>query len=167
MEGRARMTFRVLALAALLMLVLVVGACGDSDDDGGDGKAAASQSRDGVDPASFDDSPTGQLRLSYAQFIDAFYGKDAQEACGLMSRRMQQKLASEMKRKRDRTCEARLDAYFQGGDQPAKDRPKVVRIKFDGERALAVTQVKGSAKYPIPFVKQDGKWRIDGGWFSG
>jgi hypothetical protein len=165
MEGEIRLRFHVLALVALLTLALGVAACGDSDDDSGGDANAAAQARDRVDPADFDNTPDGQLRLSYAQFVDAFYRKDPQTACDLMTRGMQSKLAKEMRKRK--TCEARLKVHFESGGKLKKERPRIVRIKFKGSRAMAVTQVKGSARYPIPFAKQEGKWKINGGWTDG
>lgn len=161
MEGDFRLRLRMMALAALLVLALGAAACGD-DDDGGDGNATA-KAQDGVDPAAFDDTPDGQVRLSYAQFVDAFYDKDARASCALMTKKTQRAVAANG----NGGCEAGLKNYFTSGSELVKDRPRIVRLKITGSRAVAITQVKGSARYPVPFVKQDGKWKVNGGWTVG
>jgi hypothetical protein len=167
MDGDVRLRFRIFALAAVLALTLGAAACGDDDDggDAGDGgsKPAASTSQGGVDPAAFDDTPDGRVRLTYAQFVDAFYDKKARESCALMTRKTQRQVAANG----SGDCEAGLESYFKGGSTLVKDRPRIVRLKVTGSRAVAITQVKGSAKYPVPFVKQGGEWKINGGWSTG
>ncbi|HYI99578.1 MAG TPA: hypothetical protein VEX36_07890 [Thermoleophilaceae bacterium] len=164
MEGDVRSRFRIFTLLALLALALGAAACGDDDDGGEDGasKPAASTSQDGVDPADFDNTPDGQVRLVYAQFVDAFYDKKVSETCALMTARTQKDVATGTG-----SCEAGLRNYFKGGSTVVKDRPRIVRLKITGSRAVAITQVKGSARYPVPFAKQDGQWKVNGGWTSG
>lgn len=158
MEGDVRLRFYVMALAALLVLVLGAAACGDDDDGGGDGNAAA-QAQRGVDPADFDKTPDGQVRLAYAQFVEAFYGKDVRTSCAMMTDRTKRQVAAGAA-----SCETGLRSYFKSGSTLVKDRPRIVRLKVTGSRAVAITQVKGSARYPVPLVKQGGEWKIAGGW---
>jgi hypothetical protein len=165
MEGQIRLRFHMLVLVALLALVLGAAACGDSDDDGGGDANASAQSKRGVDPADFAKTPDGQLRLSYARFVDAFYKGDSEMACDMLTSGMQKKLAAEMRKRK--TCEARLDLHFKTGGKLTKERPRILRIKFNGSRAMALTQVKGSARYPIPFARERGEWRVAGGWSNG
>ncbi|HYI99591.1 MAG TPA: hypothetical protein VEX36_07955 [Thermoleophilaceae bacterium] len=154
------------ALVAVLVLALGAAACGDddgdSDGDGGGNAAAQTQSEDKLDPASFDNSPEGQVEAAHAEFINVFYSKDAERICALSSRKAQR----EWKAKLD-SCEAGVDAFFKGISSLAKDKPRIVKVRISGNRALAQTRVKGSQVYPAPFVKEDGKWKVDGGGAAG
>jgi hypothetical protein len=169
MEGDVLLRFRVVALAASLILALGAAACGDDESEGGDGDGkAAAKSQEGVDPAAFDDTPDGQVRLTYAQFVDAFYDKDARASCALMTTKTQRDVATNApKGKGKGDCEAGLENYFTSGGKLAKDRPRIVKLEITGSRAVAITQVKGSARYPVPFAKQDGRWKVNGGWTAG
>jgi hypothetical protein len=162
MDRGDRLGFRAAALVALLMLALGAAACGDDDGDGdgnaGGAAAAQTQSEDKLDPASFDNSPEGQVEAAHAEFINVFYTKDADRICALSSSKAQR----EWRGKLD-SCEAGVNAFFKGISSLAKDRPRVVKVRISGNRALAQTKVKGSQVYPAPFVKEDGKWKIDGG----
>lgn len=156
-----RWRLRVAALMALLVLALGTASCGDDDADDGDGGAAAntqSQSQDEVDPASFDDSPEGQIRALHAAFINAFYDKDVETVCDLTTRKGQRLWARGAK-----SCEDGLKKFYDSVSGLGKNRPRVLKVRIDGQRALATTQVKGNDVYPVQFRKQSGEWKMDAG----
>lgn len=157
-----RLRYRAAALAALLVLGLGAASCGDDDDDGGDGgngrAAAQTQSQGDVDPASFDNTPEGQIRALHARAVNAIYSKDPERICQLSSDSAQRKW-----RGKNDSCEEGVKAYYKSIQSLSKDRPRIVKVRIQGSRALAQTRVKGSNIYASPFVKEDGEWKLDAG----
>jgi hypothetical protein len=155
-----RWGLRLAALMALLVLALGAASCGGDDgDDGDDGAAAKAQSQGEVDPASFDDSPEGQIRALHARFINVFYDKDLETVCDLTTRKGKRQWAEGPAT----SCEDGLKRFFDSVSGLAKNRPRVLRVRIDGDRALATTRVKGSQVYPVQFRKEDGEWKMDAG----
>lgn len=151
-----------MALLALLVLALGVVACGDDDGDsgGGGGNAAAQgQSQDSEDPVPVDNSPEGQIRAAHIEFIDVFYKKEPGPICDLLSRKGQREWIT----KTAKTCEAGVKEFFGGIAGLAPNKPKIIDVRIDGKQALAKTRVKGSSVYPVPFIKEDGVWKINAG----
>jgi hypothetical protein len=157
----ARLKLRFMALLALLVLALGATACGDDDGDGGGGgnAAAQGQSQDGEDPVPVDNSPEGQIRAAHTKFIDVFYEKEPGPICDLLSRKGQR----EWRTKTAKTCEEGVAEFFKSISGLAKNKPKVTGMRIDGNQALVKTRVKGSSTYPVPFIKEDGEWKINAG----
>jgi hypothetical protein len=155
-----RWGLRIAALMALLVLALGAASCGGDDGDDGDGGAAAStQPQDEVDPASFDNTPEGQIRELHAKFINVFYEKDVETVCDLTTRKGQRQWAKGPAK----SCEDGLTKFYDSVSGLAKNRPRVLKVRIDGNRALATTRVKGSQNYPVQFRKEDGEWKMDAG----
>ena len=159
---RDRLGYRVAALAALLVLALAGASCGD-DDDGGDGSenggaVAQAPSQGDVDPASFDSSPEGQVRAAHARIVNAIYSEHPERICQLSSA----KARREWRGKSD-SCEEGVKIYYDSIQSLDKNRPRIVKVRISGSRALAQTQVKGSNIYDSPFVKENGEWKLDAG----
>jgi hypothetical protein len=160
----ARLGLRLIALLALLMLALGAASCGDDDDDGGNGgggdAAAQGQSQDdGGDPVPVDNSPEGQIRAAHTKFIEVFYEKDPGPICDLLSRKGQRDWTT----KKAKTCEEGVESFFNNIQDLGKKRPRITDVRVDGNQALANTRVKGSAVYPVPFIKENGEWKINAG----
>lgn len=152
--NRGRYSFaRGAGLLVMLALALGAASCGDSEDADGGGDAAAAERKQ-----VFANTPDGRIRATYADFVDVFYERDAQAICDLMTQRTQRELAKQMRK--DKSCKSRVGFYFDNGSRPVKDKPKILRIKIKGSRAVAVTQVKGSRRYPVSFAKEDGEWKL-------
>ena len=157
---RVRWGSRVAALAALLVLALGAASCGDDDDGGGDaGASAQSQSQGALDPASFDDSPEGQVRAAHARMVNVVYSEHPERLCEFSSRKAQREWISG---KAD-SCEEGVKTFYDTLQKLSKDRPRVLKVRIQGRRALARTQVKGSNVYSSVFVKEDGEWKLDKG----
>lgn len=146
---------RLLALLATVALALGAAACGDSDDDNG-GAAAQGQSQNG-DQAPVDNSPEGQIRATYAKYTDTFYTKDPEAICAMLGQKAQRQWAG----KTDKTCEAGIKRFFGAGATLGKNRPYLVKIRINGQQALATAKTKTSNTYPVPMVKENGEWKIN------
>jgi hypothetical protein len=157
MHDRSR--YRAAALAALLALALGAASCGD-DDDGGDSGGAAAQTRQQgeLDPASFDNTPEGQIRAAHARYVNIVYSDHPERICQFSSA----KAKREWRGKAD-SCEEGVKAYYDAGLGLSKDKPRVLKVRIDGPRAVAHTQVKGSNVYTSKFLKEDGQWKLDQG----
>jgi hypothetical protein len=161
MTGRGgRWSPRGVLLVALLATTLGAAACGDDGD--GDKATAQGQGegqpRETGDAAPVGNTPEAQIRTAHEEFIKAFYSKDAESICSLLSRKGQRQW-----RKNAKTCEEGVKQFFGSIQGLGERKPKVIGVRVDGSRALARTQVKGSDVYPVPFIKEDGEWKIDAG----
>jgi hypothetical protein len=156
-EGDGRRRHRALALLAVLVLALGAVACGD-DGDGGDSPNA--QGGDGETTA-VDNSPEGQIRSTYASFVDTFYGKDATAVCESLTASARKRVGRD-----HQGCEKRFQTLFDSTTL-GRNKPYVVHLRVDGPRALALVKTKTSNRYPVPFQKENGEWKLDGGWGGG
>lgn len=149
-NGLARL--RALTLLAVMVLALGVAACGDDDDGNTSNAAQKSES------TTVDNSPEGQIRSTYAGFIETFYGKDAKDVCERLTASARKRVGRGYK-----GCEQRFETFFKTANF-GKNKPYVVKLRLDGPRALAFVKTKTSKQYPVPFQKENGEWKLDGGW---
>jgi hypothetical protein len=145
---------RLSAIAAAAVLAAGAGACG-SDDDGDGGDAAGTPASAAAGGAGSGGGPEGQLRAAYAKFTDSVYSTDYAAACAQMTARHRKEIVGDL------DCASGLRTLFRG-EPPRGERPKVVSLKIDGNRATLRTKSEDSFKpYPIEFVKQDGEWKVN------
>lgn len=148
-----RTKLRALALLAALTMALGAAACGDDDDGGGDSSNVAQEAE-----TTFDNSPEGQIKQAYSDFVDLFYSKRPAEVCGQLTQSAAKRMG-----KGFGGCEKRLAIYFKESNL-SQDKPYVVKLRIDGPRAIAMVKTKKSNRYPVPFRRQNGEWKVDGGW---
>ncbi|HEX2160662.1 MAG TPA: hypothetical protein VHF88_02465 [Thermoleophilaceae bacterium] len=142
------------AIAASAVLALGAVACGSDDDaDDGDAGAGAAKAADtGAKRAA--ESGSGP-RAAYAKFTDSIYSMDYEAACAQMTAKHRREVVG------DGDCANRLRTLFRGRP-PRGERPKVVAMKVDGNRATLRTRSEDSFRpYPIDFVKRGGEWKVD------
>jgi hypothetical protein len=146
-------------LAMLVALALGAAACGDDGDDGDDGGGgAAAASQDQPQPEAFDNTPEGRIRALHAQYIDLYYDKNVAAVCDLTSRKGRRLWAKNAK-----SCEDGMKKFLGRIVRLSKNRPRVLKVRISGDRAIAQTRVKGSSVYPVLFRKEGGEWKLDGG----
>lgn len=151
----ARRAARLAPLAAALAIAVVgVAACGS--DDGADGSNGQTASGD-----------EQEIKAVYAKMTDSVYAGKSKVACTTMSRSAAREFGASFTNSTGggdvaNGCEAAMDYVHETIRN--NNRPRIVRLKIDGDRATAYAKTKNSDAYPIPFVKEDGEWRINGGY---
>jgi hypothetical protein len=156
MKIHDRLNPRLAALGAATVLAIAGAACG-SDDDGGSKSAAAKSGKEtptGAVPATGDER---QIEATYKSLLDALYAGDGKKACSLMTPKTQKGFGKASKT----TCAKRVE---QESETLSKLRPKVISFRVQGTRAVIRAGSANTFKYPVPFAKVDGKWKVDGGF---
>jgi hypothetical protein len=153
MSRRFGTVARTAAMASVsLVLAVGVGACGD-DDEGGDANASQQDAKT-TTTAAQPTTPEGKVRALYASNIDATYAKDGKTVCDTLSASARKSLQQQAG-----SCEAWFKSTL-GGNELSKNRPFIVKLNMQGNRARALVKTKNSNRYPVYFVKQDGEWKI-------
>ena len=164
--GSSRWTYRLVVLVALLALVLGAAACGSDDGDDKDSATAAAEQQSDKKSAENDADDAkavketgrkGEAQAAYMSFVDALYKRDAELVCSKMTAQAQRRM--------------------QPGTPCVKAMTGVVNIEFSSTKPYVVEVEKGkggeltvwaktpnSETYPIPFVEQDGEWKVNGGF---
>ena len=153
-SASARMRWLVLLTA--LVLALGAAACGD-DAESGDSPNAAQQG----ETRDFPDTPEGQVRETYATFVDTFYKRQPRLVCESLTAAARKELGQG-----HQGCEKRFDLYFDNTEL-GENRPYIVKLKLEGQRASAMVKTKTSKQDPVTFSKENGQWRVSGGWGGG
>jgi len=144
--------------AATLLVVAAVAlgaaACGDSDD-GGSGSGAEARERTVTEEPT---TPEGHIEATYDEFAQRVSDRDLAEACALFSDGARRKFAA------GKTCVASFNALLRDYDFK-QITAEVVRVRLKGsDRATAMVKDRKSESYPVPFVREAGEWKLDGGW---
>jgi hypothetical protein len=140
------------ALGAAAALAVGAVAC-SSDDSENDADGASAQAAKQVSEK--------QIRSTFDALQDAFTKRDAPEVCDQLTGRAQEQTA------RDggpslKSCEDVVKQMFvQYGDGNLKRNAKVVRVRVDGDRALATVTAGQTIELPAPFLKTDDGWKMD------
>jgi len=163
-------SIRVQAAIALALAAIVAGGCGGSDDGGDDpspagasadeattpqseGRAATGEGGAGQDQA---DTPVEEIGAAYDQLLDAAYAGRLRSACGFLSTAAQKASAAG-----GGSCETAIK-YLADPNARVGGRPEVVGLRqFRGDRAVAVVQVKDKRPLAVPFVREQGEWKVD------
>ena len=123
-----------------------------------------------------DDPQTEEDRVRAA--VDALHEDLAEarlaEVCAAMTRRPQRQIGSVGHDREPTGCGRDLGALLQSTRAATRasdgavsglsraERPEVMDVELDGAGRLAtVTMALGGGEYSVPFVKQDGEWRLD------
>lgn len=148
----------VRAMAVAMALVVALGAAACGGEDGGDGGgAAAAKTRSGGDP---DGTPEEQVKAAYDAFVADFYAHRSGPLCTRLTDDAQQRFGG------DRPCKRRFDTMFEEETFVA-DRPYVVQAEVEGDQASVRVKTRKSNAYSVPLRKEDGEWKIDGGFATG
>jgi hypothetical protein len=157
LDGNASSRMRSLALLGGLVLALGAAACGDDDAESGDSSNAAQQ----AEKRDFPDTPEGQVRETYATFVDTFYKRQPRLVCESLTAAARKELGQG-----HQGCEKRFDLYFDNTEL-GSNKPYIVKLKLEGRRASAMVKTRTSKQYPVTFSKENGQWRVSGGWGGG
>jgi hypothetical protein len=162
--GGKRPLALIVALAIAAAMALATG-CGDDDNDGGgvDGTADASQAADkrAKQPGEAEGltGDAAEIQTTYETFAAAIFAKDADTACAALSAQARKRFSG------DSTCEVAMK-NLSASEGLSRQRPYLakVTVRSNGQRAVAKAKVKDSRAYPVPFVQEQGEWKIDGGF---
>lgn len=164
--GRRSLT-RLAVLAALL--ALVAGGCGGSDDgdgadasaaNGGDGSSGVERAASEGGPATTAEQASGpeaEIRALYAELVENVYAGDMRAACAALTESARRRLSG------GGSCPAAMRSRLDPKTL-SKNRPSIVGLEVRGSKAVAQAKTKNSNKYAVPFVREDGEWKIDGGF---
>lgn len=131
----------------VLIAVLATAGCGDSAD--GDGKTSASDEESAPSAA----SPEGKIRAMYAAHVKALYAQDADKVCETFSSAARKELAQ------GKSCDAWFKQTMAQG-KLSPNRPYIVKVDVQGDRARGLVKTSSSQRYPVVFVKENGQWRF-------
>ncbi len=150
---------------AALVLALGLVACGDSGDEAGPGRDATA-AQEGTAAAGGTDEE--QIKAVFGRFKDAFFAGDAEEACALLTERAQKQLAAVGKGAPDCVTRFTQMVAINRKGRPGDAKPHVDSVTVKGGEAVAILKAPGSRlTTKAPFVKEDGDWKIDGGFDIG
>jgi cytochrome c551/c552 len=135
----ARMEFgkrtKTTAFAVAIAVVAATGGCGDDDAD--------------------------HVAAAFADIQARFAAQDARGVCSRITRRAQYQ-AGALGHAQPTTCERDVHDLFRwiAIQSPSKS-PKAVAVAVDGDYATVATALTSDAASDVPFVKQDGRWKLD------
>lgn len=173
METDSRTKLRVATLVAVLVLALGAAACGSDDDgDGDQGSQGASADKDAGQTGATQQvaqtgSPEQRIRTAYAAFVDGFYKNDPAAICNGMTTAAQEKFGKQFaasNKKGDASCESQMRILINSADSFSKNKPSIVKLKVNGNKATIGAKTKNSDTYTVPYAKEDGVWKVSGGF---
>lgn len=173
METDSRAKLRVVTLVAVLVLALGAAACGSDDDGDGDQGAQASSASNDPDPSGTTQqvaqtgSPEQRIRTAYAAFVEGFYKKDPATICEGMTTAAQEKFGKQFaasNKRGDASCESQMRLLINSAESFSKNKPTIVKLKVNGDKATIGAKTKNSDTYNVPYAKEDGVWRVSGGF---
>jgi hypothetical protein len=156
MKGRYDWTARSAALGAIAVLALGGAACGsdDSSEKPASGDAAAKEATTKPAPRTGEER---RIEVAYESLLDALYSGNGVAACALMTPQARDKFGAST----DTTCEKRVK---EESGKLSKLRPKVISMRVQGSRAVIRAGSANTFKYPVPFAKVGGEWKVSGGF---
>lgn len=143
--SRAQTGWRAVACSVALTLVATVAACGESEsgDDAGDAEVEQ------------------RVETVYRQMVKAVYDGDAKRGCALISDVARRRIVKDDRSVR--TCEEAF-ATRVDPDALSENRPSVVAVNVDGDRAVAVVKTRNSDRYRVPLVREGSDWKVNTGF---
>jgi hypothetical protein len=144
---------RGVAVLASLALAGGAGACGS--DDGGESPASKQGSK--ATTVAAGSSEEAKVKATYGELVEAVYSKDAEAACALMTLKAQKNFGKGKRADCPKQFKIQLDGV-------SNDRPALYSVRVQGNRAEGRAGTPNTSKYPVPFQKVDGSWRIAGGF---
>lgn len=171
---------RLGASLAAALLVLGIAACGDSDDGGNDAAAGASKPAPAVeagttgpegggDAARGSAEPTDErkaVRTAYIAIQAALYRGDAEAYCDSVTNTATADTDRALANDRD-ACEAMVVDNVPSPLPPAvvaRNRARILGVKVHGDKATVRVKSTGNPPRDAPFVKEDGRWKLDWVW---
>lgn len=116
----------------------------------------------------------GRVRAAVEALHEDLAAARLAEVCAAMTRRPQRQIGSVGHDRKPTGCGRDLRALLQStrsatrasdgavSDLSRAERPEIMDVDLDGAGRLAtVTMALGGGEYSVPFVKQDGEWRLD------
>ncbi|MEX1141495.1 MAG: hypothetical protein WEB79_04205 [Thermoleophilaceae bacterium] len=154
---RIRLLGGPLALATVLLLALGLAACGD---DSSDGSATADQGQADTRSEGDGGDAETEVRATFQALQDAFSERDAEKVCDQLSPQAQKQTGIDGAPDTP-TCVGVAKALFDQWGENIRRNAKIVRLRIDGDRALAVITAGETLELPRPFVKTDDGWKMD------
>jgi hypothetical protein len=133
---------RVSALVVSATLVGAGGGCGDGEQSGDAGK---------------------QVRAAYAQLQSRFDARDARGVCARITEAAKVQIGS-FGHAQPTTCVSdvrQLFKWIKPGRAESTTAPRLVKVTVKDEKATATARLTSDADGRIPFVKEDGEWKLD------
>lgn len=156
---RIRLLAVPLALAATLLVALGIAACG-SDDSGGSATAGEGQ----ADTRSEGDGDRAQaerdVRAAFQALQDAFTERDAEGLCDQLTPQAQRQTGIDGAPDAT-TCVGVAKMLFDQWGENIRRNAEIVRLRVDGDRALAVLTAGDKLELKRPFLKTDDGWKMD------
>jgi hypothetical protein len=130
---------RLPVTAAFLCLALGIASCG------GDGRSADAEA----------------VRAAFVELRRDFAADDLDGVCVRISRAAKRQVGS-IGHKRPRQCWVDVGEFADSlGKGDRGGRPKIVAVEVDGDRASVMAVLGKESRSKVPFVKEDGDWKLD------
>ena len=154
----------VAGLSALVLAAIALGGCGESSSDPG------APERPAVQPTAPGDE--NDIVRIFDRWQAAFIAGDSEAVCAKLARPGKEEVA-----KLDQlmpniaegaSCEQTIRAIVRTSRQTGtKQRPsKAISARIRGDRATAMVSDAGRPAEPVPFVVEDGQWKLASAGFA-
>lgn len=140
-----------LTVAALLAFTLGLSACGDSDD-GGDAKAGQADSAQSGDQQ--------EVEATFKRIQQGFVDGDPQAVCDQLSPKGLEETADDGGTEYP-TCRKRAAAMIRDYGKNLRANTSVIKVRVDGNRAIATIKAGEVTTYLARFVKTPDGWKFD------
>lgn len=104
------------------------------------------------------------VRTAYAELQSRFEARDAQGVCARISAAAKQQVGT-LGHAQPTTCVRDIRQLFKWMKKDdaasAEARPRLVSVAVDDDGATATARLGANATGRIPFVDEDGKWKLD------
>lgn len=158
------MTYTHLSTSALVVVVVLAPAlgliaCGDSDND----NASAGDTRPTETVSTNPAADRKSVRDAMRALQDAFYSGDGDTWCDGVTAHAATETARQAE---SATC---VDAIQTAVPEPLPPqkvqqfRSKIVKIDLSGDRATITTKQSKQPRLKVPFVREDGEWKLNAG----
>lgn len=147
---RTRFASRALALAMAVALTAGAAACGDSDDGDGGGDRAATETSADVER---------RIQAGLDQLRRDFRAGEPGTICGRLTPRGRAETAATVDGAED--CPDAVATVLEAYGDRLHSELTVVRLRVDGERAVATLRSETGNTYPSRFALDGDRWRMD------
>ncbi len=162
-----KFTVPVATIVAVAMAVGSIGCGGsDSDDDTGAKTANATSTTATPDAPATPKEARLKVRAAMARLQDAFYSGDAKTMCdGMTASITKQIAAAGAPKDKNATCESVVKVYAIPipASESREQKATILGVTVKGDRASVRASQQGRRAYKVPFVKEDGEWKMNMG----
>lgn len=139
---QARSEWRVRLVALTLLIMTIAAGCGASDAD--------------------EDGTERDVRAAYAAVGKEFRAGDERGVCSHMSRGAARHVGL-LGHGTPTTCQRDIRKLLKWIDFKGAEPPtgQVTAVEVDGDKASVTTKVSSYASSELPFVVEDGRWKLD------